>query len=180
MRRAKDLIGKAIVHQATGERLASAYDLVFTPDTRNVSAIVVDSGGWFRDAKVVPWSAIASIGDVIIVQGDKPIMIASDSPALQQDLQNNARITGVSIVTATGERIGAVGDLFINDRGNVLGYEVKQGFVSDLAGRKFLAAENVQSVGKDAIIATTSELQSLKSAVQELGATSEQGDERAV
>lgn len=180
MRRAKDLIGKAIVHQATGERLASAYDLVFTPDTRNVSAIVVDSGGWFRDAKVVPWSAIASIGDVIMVQGDTPIIVASTSAALREDLQHDERITGAPIVTTTGERIGTIGDLFINDRGNVVGYEVKQGFVSDLGGRKFLAAENVQSVGKDAIISTTTELQSLKNAVQELSATSDQGDERAV
>lgn len=166
MFRAKELIGKAIVHQATGERLASVYDLVFTPDTRNVSAIVVDSGGWFRDARVVPWSAVASIGDVIIAQGDKPIIVASESPALQQDMQHNARITGVPIVTDTGERVGTVGDLFINERGNVIGYEVKQGFVSDLTGRKFLPVDQVQNVGKDAVISAATELSSVKQAVQ--------------
>lgn len=168
MQKAKELIGKGVVHQATGERLATVYDLVFTPDTRNVSALVVDSGGWFRDARVIPWSAIASIGDVVMVQGDKPIIVASESAALQQDLQNNARITGTPIVTDTGERIGTIGDLFINERGNVIGYSVKQGFVSDLSGRKFLPVDQVQSVGKDAVIAGPAELQSLKQAVKQI------------
>lgn len=149
------------------------------PRSRNVSALVVDSGGWFRDARVVPWSAIVSIGDVIIVQGDKPVMVASQSPALKQDLQHDARITGAPIVTDTGERIGTVGDLFINDRGNVVGYEVKQGFVSDLTGRKFLLADQVQSVGKDAVIAAApEELPSVKKAVQEL--KQQNADERTV
>lgn len=180
MRKAKELIGKAIVHQTTGERLAGVHDLVFTPDTRNVSAILVDSGGWFRDARVIPWSAVASIGDVVMVRGENPIVVASESPQLQAEVNQDARITGAPIVTDTGERIGTVGDLFINDAGQVIGYEVKQGFVSDLGGRKFLPADHVRNVGKDAVIADTSDLPTVKQAVQQIDDTTSTQDERTV
>lgn len=164
MRKANLLIGKSIVHQATGEQLATVRDLVFEPSARRVAAILVNSGGLFRDAQVIAWGAIASIGDVVMVTGDAPIQRASDTPEVSDELRQDVQLTGTAIVTEAGERIGTVGDLFINDAGEVVGYEVKQGFISDLAGRKFLAVAHVKTVGKDAIIADAADLTSVKQA----------------
>lgn len=164
MRKAKELIGKSIVHQSTGERIAEVRDLVFESDARHVAAVMVDQGGWFRDARVILWSSIVSIGDAMMVQGEAPIVVASEAPTLRDELQQDIRITGAPIMTDTGDRIGTVGDLYINDNGEVVGYEVRQGFMSDLAGRKFLAAEDVQTVGRDAIIASHPNLVSAREA----------------
>lgn len=164
MRKANELIGKAIVHQATGERIATVRDLVFQPDARSVSAILVDSGGWFRGASVIAWGAVASIGDVVMVQGDAPVQRASDAPEVSDELRQDVQLTNTAIMTESGERIGTVGDLFINDAGEVVGYEVKQGFVNDLGGRKFLSVDHVKTVGKDAIIADSTDLTTVKQA----------------
>jgi uncharacterized protein YrrD len=164
MRKANELIGKSIVHQASGERLGSVRDLVFEPDASKVAAILVDGGNLFREARVINWGAVASIGDVVMVTGDAPVQRASDAPEVSDELRQDAQISGTAIVSETGERIGTVGDLFIDDAGSVIGYEIKQGFVSDLGGRKFLSVAQVKTVGKDAIIADVSDLPTVKQA----------------
>lgn len=179
MRKAKELVGKAIVNQATGEHVATVRDLIFDGDARHVAALLVDSGGWFRDARVVCWEAIASIGDVVMVQGESPVVTASSAPQLSDELKQDVRISGMPIMSDSGERIGSVGDLFIDDKGDVVGYEVKQGFMSDLGGRKFLFADDVQTVGRDAIIADAGHLTSTKQAQQSIE-TPPASDERVV
>lgn len=165
MRKAKELIGKPIVHQATGEQLATVRDLLFDNDGQHAAAILVDSGGWFRDARVICWERIAMISDVIMVQGDSVIERASEAPKLAEQMQQDVRLTGLPVMSDGGERIGTVGDLFIDDTGAVVGYEIKQGFLSS---NKFLFADHVQTVGRDALIADPEGLSRVKDAQRAL------------
>src|SRR5436309_1761005 len=75
MRKANELIGKSIVAQGTGERLARVYDVVVDHAVQRLVALLIESGGWVRDARVVPWNRITSIGDVILVRGDLPVIV---------------------------------------------------------------------------------------------------------
>ncbi len=158
MRKAKELIGKQVVHQATGQRLASVQDVLLDSEARRIVALLVDGGGWFSEARIIRWSAVVSSGDVIIVQGEHPVMLVSEDPQVSALLKQDIRMTGTTIISDGGEKIGTVGDLFIDEAGQVVGYEVRQGFISDLSGRKFLPVDKVRAVGKDAIIADTSDL----------------------
>ncbi len=161
MRKASELIGKPIVRQETGEQLASVYNVVVDRAAQRVVALLIQPGGWLRDARVVSWRRITSIGDVILVRGDAPVIVTADDPELAGQVAQAGQITGTRIVTASGEDLGTVGDLFTDDDGRVLGYEVKHGLLS-LAGRQFLPVAQVQTVGQDAVIATTAALPSVK------------------
>ena len=166
MRKANELIGKTIVQQGSGDRIATVYDVVVDDEVRRVVALLIQTGGWLRDARVVPWTRITGIGDVILVGGDAPVIVKASDTEIADQVKQNVRISGTAIVTDGGERIGTVGDLFIDDDGRVLGYEVKQGLLS-LAGRKFLPVGEVQAIGQDAVIATTDRLPSVKEAQKE-------------
>ncbi len=161
MRKANDLIGKPIVQQDTGERIASVYNVVIDRNTQRAVALLIQTGGWLRDARVVPWNRITSLGDVILARGDGPVIVKANEAGLADVVAKDIQITGTRIVTASGEELGTVGDVFIDDDGRVLGYEVKHGLLS-LAGRQFLPVAQAQTVGHDAVIATTSELPSVK------------------
>ncbi|WP_026370427.1 PRC-barrel domain-containing protein [Kallotenue papyrolyticum] len=163
MRKAKEVIGKRIIHQTTGAELASVHDIIFDAPARRAVALLVERGGWFREARVVPWTAITGIGDVIMVSGEQPIVTASEIPELR-DEDREIRLTGLAVMNEHGDRIGTVGDLYINDAGEVIGYEVKQGFMSS---PKFLFADSVKAVGRDAVIADTSQLTSMARAREE-------------
>ncbi len=160
MRKANELIGKPIVQQSTGERLATVHNVVVDRTAQRAVALLIQSGGWLRDARVVPWNRITSIGDVILVHGDAPVIVTATEAQLADEVADTGQITGTRIVTASGEALGTVGDVFIDDAGNVRGYEVKHGLLS-VAGRQFLAVAQVQTMGQDAVIATTAELPSV-------------------
>lgn len=180
MRKAKELIGKQIVNQASGEQLATVRDVVFDPQAHHIVALLVESGGWFRDARVLRWSDVVSISDVIMARGDASIITASEDANLSEQMKQDVRLSGIDIMSESGERIGTVGDLYINDAGVVVGYEVKQGFINDLAGRKFLLADHVQTIGKDAIIANSTDLTTVKQAEEQLERPADQSNERMV
>ncbi len=163
MRKAKELIGKSIIHQATGEQVATVHDVVFDADTRKVAALLTHTAGWFQNAKLVPWRNVTSIGDVVLVEGELPVITTADDPAIADDIKPDARISGTAIVSPSGERLGTAGDLFIDDNGVVVGYEVRQGFMS-IGNHKFLPAEHVQAVGKDAIITDVPDLGAVRDA----------------
>jgi uncharacterized protein YrrD len=165
MRKAKELVGKAIIHLSTGAKLATVHDLLFDNEARRIVALLT-GGGWWSNPQFVRWSSVVSFSDVVVVQGEAPLAVVADDPEVAELLKRGSPMTGTTIISDGGERIGTVGELFVDDRGNVVGYEVSQGFISDLSGRKFLPVEQIQTVGKDAVIATASELPSLREATR--------------
>lgn len=163
MKKVNDLFGKSVIHQSTGNRIATVADVVLDGEVRRVVALVVNDGG----SHVVRWEAISGIGDVIVVHGELPLPSVGDDDEVSDLLRNANRITGTTIVSDGGEKVGTVGDLFIDEEGLVVGYAVSQGLFKDLRGRKFLPAEGVHAVGKDAVIVSAAELASLRDSEQE-------------
>src|SRR3954452_14654139 len=102
MRKANELIGKSIVAQGTGERLATVYDVVVDHAVQRLVALLIESGGWVRDARVVPWNRITSIGDVILVRGDAPVIVKASDSEVADQVAHPARITGTTVVTDSG------------------------------------------------------------------------------
>jgi uncharacterized protein YrrD len=162
VQRVNELFGKEIVKQASGEKQGTVRDLVFDGEARSIVALLV--GGTLGRNRVVRWSSIVSLGDVVVVGGEASLTKPGDDLEVADLRKKSYRITGTAIVTEGGEKIGAVRDLFVDERGQVIGYEVSKGFVGDLGGRKFLPMTNIRAAGKDAIIVGDPNLASVKEA----------------
>jgi uncharacterized protein YrrD len=161
MRKVNDLYGMQVINQSTGEKVASIRDVVLGEDARRIVALVVGDGMWASDERVVRWDTVMSVGDFVIVQGAAPFAAAADDPEIGELREQANRITGTMVVTSTGERLGSIGDMFFNNRGEIIGYSIKQGMMGG-SDDPFLPADQVQVVGKDAIIATSGELTTMK------------------
>lgn len=153
---------KEIVNQATGEKQGSVSKLIFDENTRSIVALLV--GSMIDRERVVRWASVESVGEVIVIGGEAELTTLGDDPEVADLHKKGHKITGTDIVSEEGEKIGTVGDLFVNERGEVVGYEVSRGMISDLRGRKFLPIENIRAAGKDAIIASNPELLSVEDA----------------
>ena len=169
MRKINDLFGKQAINQATGERIAPVRDVVLSADMRHLTALVLGTGGLFSDERVVRWPAIVSLGDVIVIDGAAPLVAAKEDTEVAELRKQSFQITGASVINAAGEKIGTVNNIFFDDGGRVLGYEIKQGMLSGLTGNHFLPAENIQTIGKDAVITNGSELTTVREFERALG-----------
>ena len=103
---------------------------------------------------------MASVAEVVAVRGDGALGGLDCDPLVSALRRRSHEVEGKEVITEGGEKIGEVSDLFIGDSGDVLGYEIKSGFVKDLMGRKFVPVEKVRSSGGDAIIAADAGLPS--------------------
>lgn len=158
VQRVNELFHKEIVNQATGEKQATVSDIVFDGEVSNIVALLV-GGGLLSRARVVRWASIVSLGDVIVVGDEASLDKLGNDPEVEELHKRAFRITGTDIVTEAGEKTGTVNDLFVDRRGRIIGYEVKQGLVRS---SKFLPIGKVRTVGKDAIIASDSDLEPVK------------------
>ena len=158
MQSVNGLFGMEVVNESTGEKKAKVQNVVFDEDYGNVVALLVSGNRVMGGSRIVRWDLVSSIGDVIVLRDDELVELKED-PEVAGLSKQSRQITGTEIVTDGGEKIGSVGDLFVDDRGAVVGYEVKRGLIG---GHDFLPVEKVRSAGRDAIITEDADLPSMK------------------
>jgi uncharacterized protein YrrD len=156
MQRVNELFGKEVVSQTSGEKQGTVRDIVFDEDASNIVALLV--GGFIGRDRALRWTSVASVGDVVVLGGEGTLNKLGEDLEVADLHKKRQSITGTEIVTQEGEKIGEVRDLFVNERGQVGGYEVSRGLVSDMRGRKFLPIRNIRAIGKDTIIVSNPDL----------------------
>lgn len=157
MRKGTDIIGKAVVDFATGDRFEKVEDIVFDPIASKVVAFLLDEGGWFSSAKVLPLDKVRAIGpDAILVDTKTVVVSAEQVPNLKDVLEHGNVLKGRRIMTTEGEDLGSASDLFFDEKtGMVEGYEVSGGLFADAyTGRSFVPAGETLKLGEDVAFVT--------------------------
>lgn len=152
MRKGRDIIGKTIVAYDTGEKVDKIEDLIFDQDRNLLLGFLIDEGGWFSNAKVLPLSLVKAIGlDAVIVPSEDAIQTASHFPDIDNVLKRNNILKGTQIMTLDGRDLGTLVDLYFDDQtGVVEGYEVSGGLFADAyTGRSFVPAPQTLKIGED-------------------------------
>ncbi len=156
MIKATELLGRHVVTTAEGTRIAKVHDLIFDYDANELAALLIDEGGWFRAAQVVPYSAVRSLGEeVVMVESDAAVINASDNERIKTLLEGQQKIlVGLKLLTTDGRDLGRIADVYIDPlSGQVLGYEATGGLFADLSsGRTFVPAPHSIQIGTDAAI----------------------------
>ncbi|WP_045233830.1 PRC-barrel domain-containing protein, partial [Deinococcus pimensis] len=152
MRKGRDIIGKPIVALDGGARLATVQDLVFDHRAGQLLALLVDEGGWFRAARVVPFDAVRAFGDDAVVIGSSADVVAANTLERVPDILNDkATLVGTTVMTTDGKNLGRLADMYFDETlGGVVGYDVTGGLFADLSsGRSFVPAEGGLDLGED-------------------------------
>ncbi|UBF29796.1 PRC-barrel domain-containing protein (plasmid) [Kovacikia minuta CCNUW1] len=152
MRKGSDILNRSIIAFDTGKRIAGILDLIFDQETNQLLGFLVDEGGLFHAAKVIPLNQVKAIGpDVIVVSGRDVIVSAPDVPQIQTILEHKLVLKGNRIITTDGRYLGSIVDLYFNDQtGNIEGYETSGGVFADAySGRSFIPAPQTVKIGKE-------------------------------
>jgi uncharacterized protein YrrD len=152
MRKGTDLIGKPVVAFDNGEEFETIKDLLFDQENNQLLGFLVDEGGWFSSARVLPLQNIQSIGpDAIIVPAKNTVVNATQVPTINRILERNNVLKGTKIMTTDGRDLGTLVDLYFNEQtGIVEGYEASGGLFADAySGRSFVPAPHTIKIGED-------------------------------
>ncbi|MBW4660415.1 MAG: PRC-barrel domain-containing protein [Drouetiella hepatica Uher 2000/2452] len=152
MRKGSDILGKAVVAYDKGESFCRVKDLVFDQDSNQLLALLVEEGGWFSDAQVIPFQSIQAIGlDAVIVPAESAVVRVSQLPEVKRILDRNNVLKGTHIMTTDGRDLGKMIDLYFDEHAGVIdGYEVSGGLFADAySGRSYVPAPHTLKIGED-------------------------------
>jgi uncharacterized protein YrrD len=148
----KGMMGKPIVAYDSGEQFKNVVDLVFDQESNLLLGFLVDEGGWFSNALVLPLSNVQAIGvDAIIVASRSAIVPASEFPQIQNILERDNILKGTRIMTLDGRDLGTMEDLYFDEMSGLIeGYQVSGGIFADAySGRSFVPAPDTLKIGED-------------------------------
>lgn len=152
MRKGKDVIGKPVVSYNSGEKIATIKDLIFDQNENCLLGFLIDEGGWFSSAKVLPLYLVNAIGvDAVIVPSREAIAPSNDYANIHRILENDNILNGTRIMTTDGRDLGKLIDLYFDEKtGIVEGYEASGGMFADAySGRSFVPAPQALKIGED-------------------------------
>jgi uncharacterized protein YrrD len=141
MRRVSELVGLPVVSFETGRKLASVEDILVDPERNAAVALLVEEGGWFADARVVPWDGVQSVGrDAIIVPSARAVLRAGRHPAARRALRSGIVVTWLRVLSDDGRDLGTITDVALDERtGAIVGFEVSGGMLQDVQrGKRFV------------------------------------------
>lgn len=156
MRKAKSLLGREVISRAEGRDLGSVKDLIFDGEAGRLLALLMTPRDLFGaiDATCVPWSQVVELGpDALVVEhGDCVIKVHSDSVIAEAYDRHNT-LDGKQVTSDSGENLGYISDLYLDENGYILGYEVSGGLFADaFNGKRYMERPASITHGKDVII----------------------------
>ncbi len=152
MRKGKDIIGKPIITYDSGQKIAKVVDLIFDQNDNRLLGLVINEGGWFSGAKVLPLYLVKAIGiDALIVPSRDAIAPSRNYADLHQILERNNILNGTRIMTTDGRDLGKLIDLYFDETSGIIeGYETSGGLFADAySGRSFVPVTQTIKIGED-------------------------------
>ncbi len=151
-----DVIGLKVITLDTGEKVNTVTDIIFDPSANQVTALLIDEGGWFSEAKVILIQDVKAIGvDAVTIESSDLIKKASEAPQRVTNIaQDKNYLSQSRVITEEGTELGKISDIYFDEHtGKVLQLEVTQGILKDTTGgKKLVNTSDIITVGEYALI----------------------------
>ena len=149
MKKSVDIIGLPVVDISEGTEIGTVTKLVINHTEGAVAALVIDDGKWYLGAKLLPFAAIAGLGESAITTiSSDAILSIENAPALEQLLCADVTVIGTKVLTKSGRIQGKVQELIIDQTGKIIACEIEElnGEISSIP------VERILTFGKKVVI----------------------------
>ena len=151
-RDANELLSMPVVATAEGKELGRVKDVVFDPAEHALLGLVVSTKDGMDAVRFLERREILSIGQDAVTVGSAGVLRELDSsPRAREVVESGVHLRGASILTESGDSIGTVDKVLIDEEGDVAGYQASSGFMG-FGGKTDIAPTDVVSIGQDAIV----------------------------
>lgn len=138
-----------------GQQIGYVKSLILNANTKALAAIVVDTKGFFKDQRIIPYSKVVSVGeDAITIGKESHVEKTSSLPELLELVKEKLTIIGTKMVTETGKTLGIAEEYYVDPKtGKITQIEISGGKIEGfLSGKAWISAEYITTIGHDVII----------------------------
>ena len=146
------LKGQPVFENRTGEKIGEVTDLCISNEGV-VKGLLVKKGVFFKQTYFLDIQDVASFGwDGVMIEEDNHLERFKTNP--EYTLNHQHSLSGKMLLSKSGESLGLLQDVYFHEElGTIVGYEITDGFFSDITeGKQIVQSEKPPAIGKDAII----------------------------
>ncbi|MEH7109524.1 PRC-barrel domain-containing protein [Bacillus sp. JJ1764] len=146
------LKGQPVFELQHGTKIGEVCDLCIS-DAGIVKGLIIKKGAFFKQNCFLDIQKVASFGwDVVMVKD--PSLLTKAKNSSENALSFQQSLDGMMLLSKSGESLGLLKDVYFQEElGTIVGYEITDGFFSDIMeGKKMIHSEKPLTIGKDAII----------------------------
>ena len=149
-----ELLGLPVINLSTGDQVGKVKNVVIDTANYRLVGVLLGHDGWFHAGRGILRGAMKNIGpDSITIEAETAIVSAETLTAQGRTILQE-EIIGKELVTAEGNIIGTLTDIFLDvNTGLLTGYEVSDSIIKDLLdGRSSIPLPPRQRIGEETVI----------------------------
>lgn len=149
MKKSAEIVGQPVISITEGKEFGHVKELLVNYMNGSVAAVVIDDGKWYLGAKLLPFTAIAGLGEyAVTVNNSEDILTVKDKPELEKLLEAGIKVIGTKVLTKGGRMQGKINEFIIDDAGKIVTCELETADGAVVP----LPADRVVTFGKEVII----------------------------
>lgn len=148
MKKGRELLGLPIIDAATRRRLGEVEDLLFDDKQFRITGFLIDKGGWFHPARLVPLTGIQQLAsDMLKAENTEPQALTARVPLV-------SKLQRKKVTTQAGKPLGSVQDIVVDENSfRITGLEISDGLIRDLlSGRALIERAAVITESEHVVI----------------------------
>ncbi|WP_442595137.1 PRC-barrel domain-containing protein [Neobacillus sp. D3-1R] len=146
------LKGLPVYELKKGKKIGEVCDLSIS-GSGMVKGLLIKKGGLFKKSLLIDIQDVTSFGwDGVMIEDEDKLETLPNTPEFTLDHQHS--LQGKIVMTSEGQKLGILEDVyFLEELGTIVGYEISDGFFSDITeGKQVVKTSDSPAIGKDAII----------------------------
>lgn len=154
MLKGRELLSLPVVTLKDRIQIGEVKDLIYDHTKNQVIGYLIEPGGWLRDGKgFLHIDLVRRDEDCLIINDESVVRKLSTIPELKEIKESQNDLRGLRVEQENGHILGVIQDLVVDgETGEILGYEVSDGFIQDLLdGRVTISIRNI-SIDENKVI----------------------------
>ena len=146
------LKNQPIFEAKTGTKIGEVCDLCITREGI-VSGLLIKKGVFLKQTLFLDIEDVTSFGcDGVMIETSSCLEKLKTTP--EYTLSHKHSLEGMLMLSKSGESLGMLKDVYFHEElGTIVGYEITDGFFSDITeGKQVIQSKEPPTIGKDAII----------------------------
>jgi uncharacterized protein YrrD len=144
------LKGQPVFETKSGRKIGEVTDLYMSTDGI-VKGLLVKKGVFIKQSCFLDIKKVASFGWYGVMIEDENILVKQKESS---EYTTAHSLEGMMMLTESGNTLGLLKDVYFQEElGTIVGYEITDGFFSDIIeGKRLIQTRKPLTIGKDAII----------------------------